>query len=138
MNAENTATIDNVDSQAIAEAPTESTTPDVETVVAVEPQASVPVVVIKPTIGRRVWYWPSESERTADLHAGNYIAQADVSQPCDAGIAYVWSDFMVNLTVADQNGNMRSRTSVRLLQPGESAPVGSAYAEWMPYQQAKA
>lgn len=131
MNSENTASIE---SQAAAEAPTAET----DAVVTSAPQAVTADVAIKPTVGRRVWYWPSEFERTTDPYAGNYIAQNDTTQPLDAGIAYVWSDFMVNLTVADQNGVMHARTSVRLLQPGEPAPVGSAYAEWMPYQQAQA
>ncbi|XVJ69910.1 MAG: hypothetical protein HEQ39_09810 [Rhizobacter sp.] len=133
MNSENTASLE---SQAAADAPTSET--DADAVATLAPQAAAVEVVIKPTIGRRVWYWPSEFERTTDPYASNYIAQNDTAQPLDAGIAYVWSDFMVNLTVADQNGVMHARTSVRLLQPGEPAPVGSAYAEWMSYQQGQA
>lgn len=96
--------------------------------------------IIIPTIGRRVWYWPSEADRVTMQTA---VGQAGTeTQACDAGIVYVHSDTMVNLTVADHNGNMHARTSVRLLQEGDRRPeAGSeAFAEWMPYQvgQAKA
>lgn len=89
--------------------------------------------MIKPTIGRRVWYWPNAH----DLDQTNnpaYMVASDHSQPCDAGIAYVWSDTMVNLTVADHNGKMHARCSVRLLQDGDVPREGEACAQWMPYQ----
>ena len=85
---------------------------------------------IKPTIGRRVWYWPSEEEARESS-----LTYADKSQPCDAGIAFVHSDRMVNLTVADHRGVMHRRCSVPLLQEGDPTPMaGTAYAQWMPYQ----
>lgn len=83
--------------------------------------------VISPTIGRRVWYWPTAS----DL---NDMQIMGTTQPLDAGVCYVWSDNLVNLTVADHNGHMHRRTSVRLLQGDEEARPGEAYATWMPYQ----
>jgi hypothetical protein len=86
--------------------------------------------MIDPTVGRRVWYWPSEYDRSAGMIA-------DGKQPCDAGIAYVHSARMVNLTVADHNGNLHARTSVTLMQEGD-APVPGAYAQWMPYQKGQA
>lgn len=101
------------------------------------------MTIIKPTIGRRVWYWPSDEEHgvgTAAL-AGNLTTTEPVllvatrEQPCDAGIAYVHGDRMLNLTVADHNGVMHSRCWVPLLQEGDQAPPeGVAYAQWMPYQ----
>lgn len=87
--------------------------------------------MITPTIGRRVWYFPSEFDR---VEHHDPVHQPDHSQPLDAGIAYVHSQTMVNLTVADQNGTMHARTSVRLLQTDECAAEGEAYAQWMPYQ----
>lgn len=94
--------------------------------------------VIKPTIGRRVWYWPSAHDRGELMYPpDSTIRQSDQTQPCDAGIVYVHSDRMVNLTVADHNGVMHQRTSVILRQPGEKEPLG-AYAEWMPYQMGQA
>lgn len=83
----------------------------------------------KPTIGRRVWYHPSSHDR----QTANFT-QHDWSQPLDAGICYVWNDQMINVTVADQNGVMHARTSVRLLAEGEAPIEGMAYATWMPYQ----
>lgn len=96
--------------------------------------------MISPTIGRRVWYWPNSQDRGQDERGStlSIMRQDDLSQPCDAGVAYVWHDRMVNLTVADQNGVMHSRRSVKLLQDDESPFPGEAYAEWMPYQAAQA
>jgi len=92
--------------------------------------------IIKPTIGRRVWYWPSYFDRgLMDHKPASVMTAGDESQPCDAGIAYVWGDRMVNLTVADQNGVMHARCSVTLVQDGDApAPGGVGYAQWMPYQ----
>jgi len=90
--------------------------------------------MIKPTIGRRVWYWPSAQDRDETEHPPqSRIQQGDKSQPCDAGIVYVHSDRLVNLTVADHNGAMHARTSVTLVQEGDPIPEGG-YAQWMPYQ----
>lgn len=94
--------------------------------------------IIKPTIGRRVWYWPSPQDRGETEHPPqSRIQQGDRTQPCDAGIVYVHSDRLVNLTVADHNGVMHQRTSVTLRQPGDETPQGF-YAEWMPYQAGQA
>lgn len=95
--------------------------------------------IITPTIGRRVWYYPSDYDcglrQDLDVQPPTVIV-SDGVQPCDAGVCYVHNDRLVNLTVADSNGKMHARTSVRLLQPGEDVPEpGSvAYATWMPYQ----
>jgi hypothetical protein len=89
--------------------------------------------MIKPTIGRRVWYWPSAQDRgETENPTASIIQQGDKSQPCDAGIAYVHSDRLINLTVADHNGVMHSRTSVTLMQEGDEIPQGF-YAQWMHY-----
>lgn len=91
--------------------------------------------MIHPTIGRRVWYWPSPQDRgETEYPPRSLILHADQSQPCDAGICYVWGDRTVNLTVADQNGVMHSRTSVQLLQEGDPRPEHGGFCEWMPYQ----
>ncbi len=88
--------------------------------------------IIKPTIGRRVWFWPAKNTGEAGF------AYNDEAQPCDAGIAYVWSDTMINISVVDQNGVIHSRTSVPLIQAGQKAPEQGFYCEWMPYQQGQA
>ncbi len=97
-------------------------------------------VLIKPTIGRRLWYWPSAYDRgQGDVCPPSVIQQGDLAQPCDAGVVYVHSDRCINITVADHNGVMHSRTSVQLWQDNDPAvPDGAAYAQWMPYQAGQA
>jgi hypothetical protein len=100
-------------------------------------------IIIKPTIGRRVWYWPSEleyaeAERLTKGEEGVLGAQ-DRSQPCDAGICYVHDERRVNLTVADHAGLLHARRYVPLVQEGDAPPPpGTAYAQWMPYQTGQA
>lgn len=74
--------------------------------------------MIKPTIGRVVWF-----------HRGS----ESQDQPHPAIVCYVHSDTCVNLAVFDANGNQYSVTSVTLLQDDDRATSGR-YAEWMPYQ----
>jgi hypothetical protein len=81
--------------------------------------------VIKPTIGRVVWFW----DRSADMPRQ--------PQAHAALVTYVHSDTMVNLVVFDAGGNSHPRTSVHLLQEDCEAPVGP-YCEWMPYQKGQA
>jgi hypothetical protein len=91
--------------------------------------------IIKPTIGRRVWYWPSTYDRGAQLTKPETIIQSSGTQPCDAGVVFVHGDRLVNLSVTDHNGNVHKRTSVTLFQPGDPIPSGDAgFAVWMDYQ----
>jgi hypothetical protein len=85
--------------------------------------------MIKPTVGRVVWYRPSDADQ-------NVMTIHD-AQPLAAIVAYVWSDTMVNLTVSDHGGNTHSRTSVDLAQDSEQL-LASPYCEWMPYQKGQA
>lgn len=82
--------------------------------------------MIKPTIGRVVWYHPA-------------IGAPDSDKTLAAIVAYVHSDTCVNLAVFDANGVAFSQTSVFLYQ-GDSDRPSSSYCEWMPFQigQAKA
>lgn len=80
--------------------------------------------MIKPTIGRQVWFW-------------QFGHTTEGEQPQAATVCYVFSDRMVNLQVIDHNGIARAMTSVPLRQSEDEAPVGS-YCEWMPYQKAVA
>lgn len=77
--------------------------------------------MIKPTVGRVVWYYPSADHKAA---------------PYAAIVAHVWSDTCVNLGIFDSNGIPMSKppTSVRLLQEGEDKPAAGDFCEWMPYQ----
>ncbi len=78
--------------------------------------------MIKPTVGRVVWYYENGE---AQVKAGE--------QPFAALIAHVWGDGMVNLAVFTANGVNQSRTSVNLLQEGDVIPTHS-FCTWMPYQ----
>jgi len=79
--------------------------------------------MIKPTIGRVVWFHPAGS--------------TEQEQPFTALICHVWSDTCVNLAIFDYNGIPSNQTSVFLYQ-GEGEKPSSQYAEWMPYQQGQA
>lgn len=78
--------------------------------------------MIKPTVGRHVWYWMPDTPQT---------------KPFAAIVASVITDSLVNLSVIDSEGNQYGQRSVPLIQDGESPPR-VAYCEWMPYQKAVA
>lgn len=85
--------------------------------------------MIKPTVGRVVWFTP----------AVNDDPRHDVKQPLSAVIAYVHGERCVNLTTFDQNGNcIGGRTSVPLLQDDDPKPEEGYFASWMPYQRGQA
>lgn len=91
--------------------------------------------ITTPTVGRKVWYRPSKSDRAGAK--GMVVADEPGSingAPLDATVIAVWGDRMVNLLVTDIIGKQHPRTSVSLVQPGDTPPNGSAYCEWMPYQ----
>jgi len=73
--------------------------------------------MIKPTIGRVVWYWPTHK----------------VDSPLPALICHVWSDTCINIGGFDQDGRPFGETSVLLHQYGNPRPT-QKFAEWMPYQ----
>lgn len=80
---------------------------------------------IKPSIGRKVWFWDHSS--TTTRYGDN--------QAMDATIIYVWSDTCVNLAVTDHAGMQYTRTSVPLRDHREGDKHGVEYvATWMPYQ----
>jgi hypothetical protein len=77
--------------------------------------------VIKPTVGRVVWY--RRKGENADA----------ASQPYAAIVTFVHSDTCVNLVWFDSNSRPQGSTSVPLRQDGEAA-WANEYCEWMPYQ----
>lgn len=81
-------------------------------------------MVIKPTVGRVVWFYPQGS------------GQSTGAQPLAAIVAHVWSDTCVNLAIFDANGKPIDKppTSVLLVQEGTEVPSGGGYCTWMPYQ----
>lgn len=82
--------------------------------------------MIKPTVGRVVWFFPEH--RHAD------------DQPLAAMIARVHSDTCVNLAITHPSGSpmLNPPTSIRLVQEGETPPADSDYCTWMPYQMGQA
>jgi hypothetical protein len=83
--------------------------------------------VIKPTLGRVVWYVPSPTDRMAAGDDGR----------CTALVVKVWSDTCVNLAIFDANGQQHVRTSVFLWQ-GDGERPAAPFCEWMPYQRTQA
>lgn len=99
--------------------------------------ASIPgPQLIQPTIGRRVWYWPSIDD--IDHAYDPVLKQLDKEQAFDAGIVFVHDDRRVNLSVKDHFGKSFARLNVPLIQEGDAIPSGGGYAAWMPYQKASA
>jgi hypothetical protein len=85
--------------------------------------------MIKPTIGRQVWFWP------AKVSGGVLIDRGD--QPMASTVVYVFNDRMVNLQILDHGGYAHAVTSVPLIQDEEPKPEGY-FCEWMPYQKGQA
>ncbi|MGY3535431.1 hypothetical protein [Bradyrhizobium sp. USDA 4452] len=83
--------------------------------------------MIKPTVGRVVWFTPAAGDARFEGYAAPFAAH----------VAYVWGDRCVNLMVILPNGSgVVGETSVSLLQDEDSSASvgGGRYAEWMPYQ----
>ena len=88
--------------------------------------------VIKPTVGRVVWFYPSQNTAEA-----GFALHPDGGGPYAALIAHVWNDHMVNLSVFDANGAAHPRTSVPMLH-GECDVPEHAFCGWMPHQKGQA
>jgi hypothetical protein len=83
--------------------------------------------MIKPTIGRMVWYWPDGRKRPTTY------------QPLSAQIAFVHNDQIINIGYLDENGRAHNATGVWLAQDGGvEADESTPYCEWMPYQKGQA
>lgn len=85
--------------------------------------------VITPTIGRKVWFFPS----IATMAMRNMKCTTQ-DQAMDATVVYVWHDRMINIAAIDHQGNLHGITSVTLIQPGDDVPEGRDHCTWMPYQ----
>jgi hypothetical protein len=75
--------------------------------------------MIKPTIGRVVWYWQPST--------------VPLAQPQAALIAWVHSDTLVNLAAFWADGEAYGVKNVPLYQ-GDGDRPGGEFCEWMPYQ----
>jgi hypothetical protein len=78
--------------------------------------------MIKPTIGRVVWFWPTKP--------------APDEQPYASLIACVHNDRCITIGGFDHNGQPFAATSVQLLQD-DDVPTGPS-CSWMPYQKRQA
>lgn len=79
--------------------------------------------VIQPTVGRVVLYWPAKGEPV----------NVRGEQPFSATVCYVHNERLVNLVIADHDGNSYGRRSVKLVQPGDTDP-DDRFCRWMPFQ----
>jgi len=80
--------------------------------------------MIKPTVGRIVYYWPQPGEMS-HVH----------EQPFAAQITHVWGQGCVNLSILNENGVRYAKTSVMLAQDRPAVP---GECGWMDYQVTKA
>jgi hypothetical protein len=79
--------------------------------------------VIKPTVGRSLWYYPGIDP----------IARVG-DEPLAAILTAVLTDTDINLCVFDANGHPHPRQHVYLFQEGGRSPGEAGHAQWMPYQ----
>ncbi|MEX3764408.1 hypothetical protein [Paraburkholderia phenoliruptrix] len=93
--------------------------------------------MIKPTVGRVVWYHPGADDRDGAMNQAP-MNVLDLAQPFAAHVVFVHDDRTVNLIVTDHKGWQWVRESVQLLQDDDEPNVGEAYAAWMPYQKGQA
>jgi hypothetical protein len=95
--------------------------------------------MIKPTVGRKVWYYPSaEDKNGSPAPGGQPPMEVNSAEPLDATVVAVWGDRCVNLAIFDIHGALFARRSVRLLQDDDAVPEFGRYATWIPYQVAQA
>jgi hypothetical protein len=92
------------------------------------------VIMIKPSIGRKLWFWESRAAFDA-ARANNFDHELlnVAEQPLDATVVAVWNPTMINVYVIDHSGIGRAETSVQLIQEGDVIPPGR-FATWMPFQ----
>lgn len=100
--------------------------------------------IIKPTVGRKVWYRPSKTDLQGPIPMSVCgSVQAGTAEPLDATVVAVWGDRCVNILVLDTQAKPFPKTSVTLLQPGDEPSkdgegnVVGGYVEWMPFQTAQ-
>ena len=90
--------------------------------------------MIEPTVGRQVWYQPSEKDKR-----GAAAMQQALGQPLAATVVCVHNERLVTLAVYDSGAHLHRRPLVTLVQPGDALPpADSAFAQWMPFQLAQA
>lgn len=81
---------------------------------------------IPPTIGRKMYFWPTRSEYEQSL-------EPQPEQPEDATVCYVNKDGTVNLAVHNRTASPRRELAIRVRQADDENRT-RPYVEWMPYQ----
>lgn len=76
--------------------------------------------MIKPTIGRKVHYWPFPHERAFET-----------SQPFDATVCFVRGDTAIDVAINNEFGNAIPGRPCTLAQDRDPVP---GECSWMPYQ----
>lgn len=102
--------------------------------------------IIKPTVGRKVWYRPSKHDVVGlvPMVMSGPVDYPSIAQPLDATIIAVWGDRMINVLVTDVMGRQFPVLHVDLLQEGDEpgcdkdGNIVGRYCEWMPYQKGQA
>lgn len=87
--------------------------------------------IIKPTVGRIVWFF------TSLQHYLDHQASPEMNNPAAAIVTHVWGDRCVNLAVFDPQGKQEAYSSVQLVQEGDDSPTYH-HCRWMPYQTGQA
>ena len=87
--------------------------------------------MIKPTVGRVVWYNPHAKDNLEVLVDDKGKPKGD---PLVALVLAVHNDTRVNLMVFSAYGQSRFLSRVELWQGDNERPKGHGYAEWMPFQ----
>ena len=113
--------------------------PERTTTVEVQPAASGTLPVVKPTVGRKIYYWPTDAEKVQRrIGEIREVAMPSEGQPLDANIVRVWNDKLINIGGFDADGIPFRKVSVRLVQPEDGVVEGGGFASWMDYQIQKA
>jgi len=86
--------------------------------------------MIKPTIGRVVWFWPDPSMPTLS-------GIESAAQPFTASICYVHDDDTISVGGFRHDGRTFVATMIPLYH-GEGPRPLVPHAEWMPYQKGQA
>lgn len=89
--------------------------------------------MIKPTVGRKVWFIPSDYAVSIDGYK-MLMDDSGNTQPLDATIIGVHTDSIVNLHIIDTEGNAYFGDSITLFNGSPSLEADESYAMWMPYQ----
>lgn len=77
-------------------------------------------MIITPTVGRVVYYWPD--------------GQVEGAQPYAVLVTYVHGTRDINCAGWDHEGQSFRRTRVQLVQEGDKPPRNDGFCTWMPYQ----